>query len=222
MDQKLEKIISKEFGDVYYSDDDGLAEKKHVFFDQIQFEKIIAERSNVTIVEFGFGLGLNLYLCLETVIKSNADVKINYFTIEKHPLSKDLLYDFYIENKMRNEGLSGFLKSYGNFVDGLNNVTLTEKVGVDFYKGDVNGAMNELPNEVDVWFLDGFSPSLNPQMWTDEIFETMAKHSGVGAQFATYSAAGFVRRGLQEVGFLVEKKKGYGRKRDILSGIYQE
>ncbi len=85
---------------------------------------------------------------------------------------------------------------------------------------DVTVALPQLPtSSVDAWFLDGFSPAKNPEMWSAPVLESIARASHVGATLATYTSAGWVRRGLQEAGFVVEKSNGFGRKREMLRGI---
>ncbi len=83
---------------------------------------------------------------------------------------------------------------------------------------DVNAAMERLEAKVDCWFLDGFKPASNPEMWSEKVFQQMARLSASGATFATFTAAGFVKRGLQAAGFEVRKVQGFGRKRDMLVG----
>jgi tRNA 5-methylaminomethyl-2-thiouridine biosynthesis bifunctional protein len=86
--------------------------------------------------------------------------------------------------------------------------------------GDVNQEISRLSQPVDAWFLDGFAPAKNPQVWTPLIFENMARLSRTGATFATFTAAGFVKRGLADAGFNVCKVPGFGHKRDMLRGDF--
>lgn len=78
--------------------------------------------------------------------------------------------------------------------------------------------MPGIDEKVDCWFLDGFRPASNPDMWSEIVFDNMARMSEKGASFATFTAAGFVKRGLAAAGFDVKKIQGYGRKRDMLVG----
>jgi tRNA 5-methylaminomethyl-2-thiouridine biosynthesis bifunctional protein len=95
-----------------------------------------------------------------------------------------------------------------------------EKLYLNLFIGDVKDYLIHLPENVDAWFLDGFSPATNPEMWCDEIFTTMKEKSSHDSSFATFTSAGFVKRALKENGFLVKKVKGFGRKRDMLCGVY--
>ena len=87
--------------------------------------------------------------------------------------------------------------------------------------GDVNESLPKLKGVINAWFLDGFSPAKNPDMWQASLFESMAKHSHSETTFATFTSAGEVRRGLQHAGFEVSKAPGFGKKREMLFGQYQ-
>ena len=87
--------------------------------------------------------------------------------------------------------------------------------------GDANTSLPALKGAVDAWFLDGFSPAKNPDMWQTSLFEEMAKHSHSETTFATFTSAGDIRRGLQNAGFQVSKAPGFGKKREMLFGQYR-
>jgi tRNA 5-methylaminomethyl-2-thiouridine biosynthesis bifunctional protein len=96
------------------------------------------------------------------------------------------------------------------------------RVTLDLWFGDINTLTHELDDslnqQVDAWFLDGFAPAKNPDMWTPDLFGAMARLARPGGTLATFTSAGFVRRGLQEAGFTMQKHKGFGRKREMLTG----
>ena len=100
------------------------------------------------------------------------------------------------------------------------------RVTLDLWFGDINQLTNELDDslnqQVDAWFLDGFAPAKNPDMWSQHLFSAMARLARPGATLATFTSAGFVRRGLQEAGFTMRKTKGFGRKRDMLVGTMEQ
>ncbi|CAG0900209.1 unnamed protein product [Cyprideis torosa] len=81
-------------------------------------------------------------------------------------------------------------------------------------------ALEEIVADVDCWYLDGFSPTGNPDMWSEQLLGQLAAVSKPGATLATFTAAGAVRRGLQAAGFTVQKRKGFGRKREMLTAVY--
>lgn len=100
------------------------------------------------------------------------------------------------------------------------------RVTLDLWLGDINDLTDTLDDSmnqtVDAWFLDGFAPAKNPDMWSQHLFSAMARLARPGATLATFTSAGFVRRGLQEAGFTMQKTKGFGRKRDMLVGRMEQ
>ena len=84
--------------------------------------------------------------------------------------------------------------------------------------GDARVTLPDWSDRADAWFLDGFSPAKNPELWSEDLMAEVARHTAPGGTFATYTAAGFVRRGLQAAGFQVERAKGYGHKRHMSRG----
>ncbi|MCV2514421.1 MnmC family methyltransferase, partial [Leclercia pneumoniae] len=100
------------------------------------------------------------------------------------------------------------------------------RVTLDLWLGDINALTETLDDslnqKVDAWFLDGFAPAKNPEMWNDNLFSAMARLVRPGGTFATFTCAGFVRRGLKEAGFSVQKVKGFGRKREMLVGVMEQ
>ena len=97
---------------------------------------------------------------------------------------------------------------------------------LDLWIGDVHELLPQWHSPVngliDAWFLDGFAPSKNPDMWTDALFSQMARLSKTGTTFGTFTAAGIVKRGLAGVGFTIKKRNGFGRKRDMLTGVFNQ
>ncbi len=113
-----------------------------------------------------------------------------------------------------------FLPFYKQISSGYNQISF-EKENLDLILiiGDIAEVIESFHAKIDTWYLDGFSPSKNPEMWTKEIFAFMKKNSKAGATFSTYSTAGFVREGLADAGFVVEKATGFGNKKHMLKGI---
>ncbi len=87
--------------------------------------------------------------------------------------------------------------------------------------GDARETLPAWQGAADAWYLDGFSPAKNPQMWEAELMAAVATHTRASGTFATYTAAGWVRRNLQVAGFRVEKCKGFAGKRDMSRGHLQ-
>ncbi len=216
--------FSSRFDDVYFSAESGLEEARHVFLKGNRLDQRFATLSNkqgFTIGETGFGTGLN-FLCAWQLFEKVAPegASLDFFSTEKFPLDVDelraalaiwpdlkLFYDELIQHWWR--WVPGWNR--WNFADGRVRLTLAI--------GDVDETLPQLPSgSVDAWFLDGFSPSKNPEMWADSVLMQLARTSNTAATMATYTSAGWVRRGLQSAGFSIEKVPGYGRKREMVCG----
>jgi len=212
---------SAQFDDVYFSAEDGLAETRHVFLAGNGLPESWADLQDIVIAETGFGTGLNflaVWQMFEECAGSNQS--LHFVSVEKYPLSVDEIRDAlscWEELSPLAEKLCGV---YGGICGEGGTVRLTERVSLSLYIGDVNEVLPGLEITPHFWFLDGFRPSTNPEMWSDIVFENMGRLSAPGTRFATFTSAGFVRRGLKAVGFGVQKIPGYGRKREMAVGVY--
>ena len=211
---------SEIFDDVYFSAQNGLEETRHVFLDGNHLPQNWQNRDEFTICETGFGTGLN-FLAAWRLFKDSATAaqRLNYISFEKYPLStadvQEALSPWLAEFS---DELPLLLTVYPALFPGFHKIIVNTQVSLLLIFEDVNDALLELQAQVDCWFLDGFRPATNPDMWSDTVFEHMARLSTPGTSFATFTAAGFVRRGLEAAGFAVEKVPGYGTKREMLTG----
>ncbi|WP_039457080.1 bifunctional tRNA (5-methylaminomethyl-2-thiouridine)(34)-methyltransferase MnmD/FAD-dependent 5-carboxymethylaminomethyl-2-thiouridine(34) oxidoreductase MnmC [Candidatus Jidaibacter acanthamoebae] len=209
---------SKLFGDLYFSREDGLEETKYVFLSGNRLEKMFQEQKIFKIVELGFGTGLNFLATLNCWKQYyRVGKKLSYIGIERFPLSSEQIFQALsrwpeLEHKL-------LLKNYPTKHRGVFEIKMLEwTVELTLIFDDINNALKHNLNSVDAWFLDGFAPSKNPDMWSEFIFKKMAEYSSESATFATFTAASMVRKGLEKAGFNVSKHKGFGRKRDMLVG----
>ena len=209
---------SEQFDDVYFSVQDGLAETRHVFLDGNNLPDAWQGCETFTICETGFGTGLNFLAVLQLLAVS--PVKLHYISFEKYPLSKSQIRDYLSHWSELREELEMLLSVYPDICEGCFTVQCSENVKLTLFFGDVNDEISALDETVDCWFLDGFKPASNPSMWSVVVFKHMARLSAQGATFATFTAAGAVRRGLEAVGFEVRKVPGYGRKREMSLGVF--
>ena len=214
---------SATFGDIYFSSEDGLAETRHVFLTSNRLPEAWADTEHYTIAETGFGTGLNFLATLALWKETcTAGQKLNFVSVEGFPLAPDDLaraLKQWPELASVAELLISryLLPSRGSHLLSFpNNVTLT------LIEDEALPALKGLDASVDAWFLDGFSPSSNPDMWSDALFKEIARLSKEGTRFATFTAAGAVRRGLSAQGFAVEKIRGFGRKREMLVGQFEQ
>lgn len=212
---------SEQFDDVYFSAQDGLAETRHVFLAGNNLPAAWRGGGNFIISETGFGTGLN-FLAVWLLFRQTAALgqKLTFISTEKYPLSAEKIRDYLFPwREDLKDVLELFLSYYPATPRGTVDMALSDQCRLLVYCEDTNTALLRMTQQSDCWFLDGFKPSANPDMWTKLIFENIARLTRPGGSFATFTAAGFVRRGLMEAGFSVQKVKGYGTKRDMLTGM---
>ena len=215
--------FSNRFGDVYFSSESGLEEKRHVFLKGNRLAERFASLSSgdsFVIGEAGFGTGLN-FLCawqlFEKVAPSNSS--LDFFSVEKYPLDEIELTDVLALWPALRQYADELLAHWRRRVPGWNRWCFDGgRIRLTLVIGDVTDALTEICGGIDAWFLDGFSPARNPEMWTQPVFENIVRISQPGTSFATYTCAGWVRRGLEQAGFQVSKSPGFGRKREMLQG----
>ena len=241
--------VSGEFGDVYFSHADGLAESRHVFLAHNQLpERLanLADKQCFTVAELGFGTGLNflatwqLWRQLRTQQPHLTSARLHFITTEKYPIPLTDLTQILSLWAQRApelaELIEEFLANYPPLIAGCHRLNfIDDNVTLDIWLGDAGDSLasldaldtsNILDNDssikrpyVDAWFLDGFAPSCNETLWAESILTQMQRLSRVGTTAATYSCAGIVKRGLQTHGFEINKVKGFGRKREMLTAV---
>lgn len=216
---------SAHFGDVYFSADSGLHEKRHVFLQGNHLAErfaTLAPGESFAIGETGFGTGLN-FLCAWQCFEhcAPAGTSLDFFSVEAFPLNENDLRAALALWPELQPSAEVFLQTWRRRVPGWNRWTFAHgKIRLTLALCDVNLALPQLPQGcIDAWFLDGFSPAKNPAMWSEAVFNAVAQASHRTTTLATYSSAGWVRRGLQQAGFNVEKTTGFGHKREMLRGI---
>lgn len=212
--------FSRQFNDVYFSRSEGLAESEYVFLKQNQLPELWRDQQQFVIAETGFGTGLNFLLTLRCWLQTRpADSHLFYYSAEKYPLSKLDLQQALSAFPELSDLAAELIEGYPPALAGFQNLSLLNgQVKLCLMFGDADQQLAQMMAQVDVWYLDGFAPSKNPEMWTPELFRQMARLSHSGTRFSTFTAAGFVRRALQQVGFDVNRVEGFGQKREMLCG----
>lgn len=227
--------VSRDFDDVYFSNDNGLEETRYVFLDgnQLGARFPTHPRSQFVVAESGFGTGLNfltLWQAFDQFRAAHPEAtlqRLHFVSFEKFPLT---LHDLRLAHQHwpeLTEWAAQLQAQWPSAVGGCHRLILDGgRVTVDLWLGDINELTDTLDDsmnqKVDAWFLDGFAPAKNPEMWSQHLFMAMARLARPGATLATFTSAGFVRRGLQEAGFTMQKTKGFGRKRDMLVGRMEQ
>lgn len=209
---------SGRFGDVYFSKDDGLAETRAVFLEGCGLPEAWQTRPVFTVAELGFGTGLNIIALIDLWRRQGpGDGWLSVFSVEGFPLNRDEAERALAAWPDVAETARALLDQWPSGVPGFHRISLPRwRVSIDLAIGQVDWALDQWTGSADAWFLDGFSPALNPSMWSPEVMALIKARSSSGARVATFTVAGLVRRGLADQGFVVEKKPGFGRKRERL------
>lgn len=218
--------ISRRFGDVYFSRSSGIAEASHVFLDGNRLRDrwaALAPGSSFVVGETGFGTGLN-FLCAWALWEETAprDARLHFVSLEAYPLARaDLARALALWPEL--DAFRAHLEgAWDAFAPGWHRLAFASgRVLLTLVVGDAATALPRLDAAVDAWFLDGFAPARNPDMWSPALLAQVARLARPGATFATYTAAGEVRRGLEAAGFAVSKATGFGRKREMLAGTLE-
>ncbi len=217
---------SRHYGDVYFSRASGLAETEHVFLAQNDLPRRFAAMQPdecLVIGETGFGTGLN-FLCAWQLFERSASARarLHFVSVEKHPLTfADMQRALALWPELQAQA-EQLLEQYVALNPGYQRLVFAGgRVVLTLLIGDVLECLPSLDARIDAWFLDGFAPAKNPQMWQPALFSEMARLSAPGATLGTFTSAGFVRRGLIEAGFDMQRVPGYGHKREILRGRLQ-
>lgn len=209
---------SGRYGDVYFSAEDGLAETRAVFLTGCGLPGAWAGRRDFTVAELGFGSGLNIAALLDLWRRHRPeDGRLHIFSIEGYPLDADQAGRALSAWPEIREATAALVDRWPAATPGFHRIDLPGFHAVlDLAVGEVEWALDQWTGRADAWFLDGFAPSVNPDMWSGAVFDQIAAKSAPDARVATFTVAGVVRRGLAERGFAVEKRPGHGRKRERL------
>ena len=199
--------VSSRFDDPYFARSDGLAESRHVFLDGNSLAERFRGARTFHIAELGFGTGLN-FLAAVKLWQDSApeDASLTFTTFEGFPMAREeqrrALKVWRELDSIAEEMLEGGIAG----------------VELNVITGDVRESLPAWHGAINAWFLDGFAPARNPEMWEPGLMQAVHDNTAAGGTFATYTAAGHVRRSLEAAGFTVVKRPGFGTKREMLTG----
>ncbi len=206
--------VSRRFGDLYFSAVDGLAETRHVFLDGNDLSRRFIGTERFSLAELGFGTGLSFLAAWERWRALAAPEGVLQFTsFEVEPLSRGEM-----------ARALGRWPELGRLAEALlsvwrgGGVVELEQARLEVVVGDARRTVPRWGGLAEAWFLDGFAPSRNPELWEQSLMREVFAHTEPSGSFATYSAAGAVRRALSAAGFRVLKRPGFGTKRDMSIG----
>ncbi|MFQ2763560.1 bifunctional tRNA (5-methylaminomethyl-2-thiouridine)(34)-methyltransferase MnmD/FAD-dependent 5-carboxymethylaminomethyl-2-thiouridine(34) oxidoreductase MnmC [Aeromonas caviae] len=222
--------VSSEFGDVYFSNDNGLSETRYVFLQQNRLPERFSHHDSDSFVigETGFGTGLNflatMAVFLEQAPLSGNGSRLHFISVEKYPLTQADLRKALAAWPELSHLSQPLIDQWPLPVSGCHRLLFADgRIRLDLWFGDIKEMLPKVPHPatglVDAWYLDGFSPAKNPEMWTQDLFDDLARLARPDATLSTFTCAGFVRRGLIAAGFAMKKVKGHGSKREMLAGV---
>ncbi|MFT4929701.1 MAG: tRNA 5-methylaminomethyl-2-thiouridine biosynthesis bifunctional protein [Phenylobacterium sp.] len=230
--------VSTAFEDFYFSTDNGLQESEYVFIKANGLPERWLEphspsqpQANFVIAETGFGTGLNFltsWNCFNQCRANNASAtrQLHFISFEKYPLTKTDLTHALAQWSELSELSIQLIEQYPKLLPGCHRIMFNApnqgSVILDLWFGDVKDTLPLLfhgkSGYVDAWYLDGFAPSKNADLWCPQVYQGMITLSKPGATLATFTAASIVRKGLQAAGFTIKKITGFGKKREMLTG----
>ncbi len=211
--------FSERYDDTYWSISGGLAETHHVFLSGNDLPARWAKRTYFNVLETGFGAGLN-FLCTWQSWREAAapDARLHYVAVDLHPFRRDDLAKIHALWPQLAPLSQQLLARYPPLIPGFHRLHLEGgRVTLTLLWGEATHMLSQLTACIDAFFLDGFAPSRNPAMWCTKLYAQLARLAAADATLASYTVAGEVRRGLASAGFVVEKRAGYGSKREMLA-----
>ena len=203
--------VSRRFDDPYYSLADGAAEAAHVFLAGNGLPGRF--RDGFGVAELGFGTGLNLLVTWAAWKASGVAGRLRFTSFEAAPLG--------VAEMRRGHGAWPELGALSEaFLEGFDGARFrAEDLEFRLVVGDARETVAAWDGLADAWYLDGFAPAKNPEMWGGGLLAEVGAKTVAGGSFATYTAAGHVRRALESAGFAVERRPGFGRKRHMSCGV---
>lgn len=204
--------VSSEFDDPYFSIADGLAETRHVFLDGNDLPT--RYHDGFQIAELGFGTGLNALAALAAWRESGVQGVLHFTSFEAYPMRAEEMARAHTAfpelAALSDELLSVWV--------GNGQVVRLDDFVLQVFQGDARQSLPAWDGVADAWFLDGFAPAKNPEMWGEDLLRGVAARTKPGGSFSSFTAAGAVRRALSAAGFEVERVPGFGRKRHMIRG----
>ena len=222
--------FSTQFGDVYFSRKNGLLETRYVFLagnDLPERLAVLQPYQTFVVGETGFGTGLNVLALWQLWRNCRPDnhSRLHVVTVEKYPLTRDDLSRALQMWPELADLSRQLLAQYPPPLAGPHRMIFADDgFSVDLWLGDAEICLPRVvcPRPIDAWFLDGFAPSCNPELWQEQVIAQVIRLSGVGTTFASFTVAGDVKRRLKQHGIQIKRPKGFGRKREMLKACWPQ
>lgn len=211
-------LVSADYDDIYHSASGGLAQCRHVFLGGNRLPERWQSRDAFTVIETGFGIGLNFLATWAAWRDDPARcARLHFVSVEKHPFPRDDLRAIHRAWPELDTLSRELLEAWPPLVPGFHRLNLDGgRVGLTLLFGDALHLLAQLRAQADAFFLDGFAPSKNPDLWSRAVFRQIGRLAADGATAATWSVAATVRDGMRDAGFSCDKQPGFADKREML------
>lgn len=206
--------VSVQFDDPYFSLDNGLAETRHVFLAGNDLPTRFS--AGFYVAELGFGTGLNFLATVQAWQAAGGMGPLRFTSFEAFPMAAPDMARALAPFDALGDLARGVLDQWNTSGDVIRIGGLAE---LQVIVGDARQTLPDWEGRADAWYLDGFSPAKNPELWQPDLMAQVGAHTAAAGTVATYTAAGFVRRGLDAAGFEVTRVPGFGRKRHMTRGV---
>ena len=206
--------ISRQFNDPYFSLENGFLETKYVFLEGNLLPGRF--RDGFSIAELGFGTGLNFLTTVLQWRKRRRAGVLRFTSFEAFAIRPDDMKRALLAFEELQDITDEFMPYWSDlFTTGK---ILLPDIEFNLIQGDARSQLPKWTGLADCWYLDGFSPSKNPELWGKDLMQSVYDHTHPEGTFATYTAAGFVRQNLRTVGFKVSRLPGFSHKRHMTHG----
>ncbi|MYB35397.1 MAG: bifunctional tRNA (5-methylaminomethyl-2-thiouridine)(34)-methyltransferase MnmD/FAD-dependent 5-carboxymethylaminomethyl-2-thiouridine(34) oxidoreductase MnmC [Gammaproteobacteria bacterium] len=211
------------YQDVYFSRENGLEESRHVFLRGNDLPVRWVDKPVFTIAETGFGTGINFLATWQLWRRHPGNhARLHYISLEKYPLDIKTLRSCHALFPELDSLSMQLCQQWPGTLTGFHRCFLDAgRITLTLCHGEAHQVLSELIAKVDCWYLDGFSPTRNPGMWSKPVFREIARLSNTGTTIATFTVASMVRQSLLDNGFHIRKAPGFGRKREMLAGVME-
>lgn len=210
--------FSQRFEDTYYSRSGGRAETAHVFLAGNNLPERWHDGQDFMIVELGFGTGLNFLETLRQWNENfNSSARLDFISFELFPLDAETMRKAHSQWPELDNFSAELTDQWVQDAD-MQQIEFSQNTTLSVFANDAAARLPRLEQSADAFFLDGFSPAKNPELWSSQLLQSVFDHTKPGGSFATYSAAGWVRRNLEAAGFKTEKTPGFAGKRQMMRG----
>lgn len=206
------------FGDHFYCREDGRAECGHVFLAGNGLPERWTNGRDFSIGELGFGTGLNFCETRRVWTERGKPGGLHFTSFELYPMERASIGKALSRWPMLDAERTELLERWPDDPRGAVDLDFGDGMQLTVVCGDALTSLSARDEAFDAWYLDGFAPSRNPALWSEDMLRAVFAHTRPGGSFATYAAAGFVRRGLMAAGFAVERRPGFAGKREMLCG----